>query len=91
MKPIKLPEMRWITKLMTRTNQGPGATIMDRTSIIIKNDTTTMINNLATCVGPGCHLSSLVVFLGRFLVIPPSLVWVADLASRYNSRILLVR
>jgi hypothetical protein len=47
MKPIKLPETRWITKPMTRTNQGLGATIMDRTSIRIKNDTTTMISNLA--------------------------------------------
>jgi hypothetical protein len=35
------------TKPMTRTNQGLGATIMDRTSIRIKNDTTTMISNLA--------------------------------------------
>jgi hypothetical protein len=31
---------------VTRTNQDPGATIMDRTSIRIKNDTTTTINNL---------------------------------------------
>jgi hypothetical protein len=46
MKPVKLPETRWITKLTTRTNQGPCATIMDR-SIRIKNDTTTMISNLA--------------------------------------------
>jgi hypothetical protein len=28
-------------------NQGPGVMIMDRTSIKIKNDTTTMISNLA--------------------------------------------
>jgi hypothetical protein len=47
MEPVKLPETTWITKPMTRTNQGPGATIMDRTSIRIKNDTTTMISNLA--------------------------------------------
>jgi hypothetical protein len=46
MKPIKLPETRWITKLTIRTNQSPGATIMDRTSIRIKNDTITMISNL---------------------------------------------
>jgi hypothetical protein len=46
MKPVKLPKMRWITKPTTRTNQDPGATIMDRTSIWIKNDTTTMICNL---------------------------------------------
>jgi hypothetical protein len=47
MKPVKLPETRWITKPTTRTNQGPGATIMDKTSIRIKNDMTTMISNLA--------------------------------------------
>jgi hypothetical protein len=47
MKPIKLPEMRWIPKPTTRTNQGPNAMIMDRTSIKIKNDTTTMISDLA--------------------------------------------
>jgi hypothetical protein len=47
MKPIKLLEMRWITKPTTRTSQGPSAMIMDRTSIRIKNDMTIMINNLA--------------------------------------------
>jgi hypothetical protein len=40
--------MRWIMKLMTRTNRGLGAMIIDKTSIIIKNDTTTMISNLAS-------------------------------------------
>jgi hypothetical protein len=43
---MKLLEMRWITEPTTRTNQGPSATIMDRTSIRIKNDMTTMISNL---------------------------------------------
>jgi hypothetical protein len=33
----------------------------------------------------------LLVFLGRLLVIPPSLVWVVDLASKYNSHIRLVK
>jgi hypothetical protein len=47
MKSVKLLEMRWIMKSATRTNWGPGVTIMGRTSIKIKNNTTTMISNLA--------------------------------------------
>jgi hypothetical protein len=46
MEPVKLTEMRWITEPMARTNQGPSATIMNRTRIRIKNDTTTIISNL---------------------------------------------
>jgi hypothetical protein len=48
MEPLELLEMRWNMKMVIRTNQGPGAMILDKTSIRIKNDTTTtMINNLA--------------------------------------------
>jgi hypothetical protein len=46
MKSVKLPETRWITKPTTKTIQGPSAMIMDKMSIRIKNDTTTMISNL---------------------------------------------
>jgi low temperature requirement protein LtrA len=42
-------------------------------------------------VGLVYPLLLLVVFLGRLLVIPPSLVWVAVLTSRYNSHIRLAR
>jgi hypothetical protein len=44
-----------------------------------------------TCVGLICHHLFVVVSLGRFLVIPPSLVWPVSLASSYSSPILVVR
>jgi hypothetical protein len=46
---------------------------------------------LAICVGLVYPLLLLVVFLGRLLVISPSLVWVDILARRYNSHIRLAR
>jgi hypothetical protein len=42
-------------------------------------------------VGLVYPLLLLVVFLGRLLVILASLVWVVDLASRYNSHIRLAK
>jgi hypothetical protein len=48
MQPIKLPKTRRITEPTARTNQSSGATILNRTKVRIKNDTTTMISNLAS-------------------------------------------
>jgi hypothetical protein len=45
MEPVMLPEMRWITEPALRTNHGPSAMIMDRTNIIIKNNTIALSNN----------------------------------------------
>lgn len=41
---------------------------------------------LVICVGHVCHHLFIVVSLGRFLVIPPSLVWVVSLTSNYSLR-----
>ena len=38
--------MRWITEPMASTNHSPGATILNRARVRIKNYTTTMISNL---------------------------------------------
>jgi hypothetical protein len=39
--------MRRITEPAARTNQSPGAMIINRTKVTVKNDMTTMISNLA--------------------------------------------
>jgi hypothetical protein len=44
-----------------------------------------------TCVGLICHHLFVVVFLGRFLMIPLSLVWDVSLSSSYNFPILVAR
>jgi hypothetical protein len=48
MQSVKLPKTRRITEPTARTNQSPGAMILNRTKIRIKNDTTIMISNLAS-------------------------------------------
>jgi hypothetical protein len=46
-EPVKLLKTRRITEPTARTNQSHGVTILNRTKFRIKNDTTTMISNLA--------------------------------------------